>query len=419
MKRVIFASGILFLFACTKTKSALTNTPTTPAACAVVSISDINKKTSHYNPYFIPFTNYRGLVNAPASISSCVSTPGRIFLNLNKNSIPDLVITLTDGCGLAKGKVFVFIDNVLKWTFEDPQVLTRKVATGDFNEDGIDDLVLFGSGHDGPPFPGDKNYIIYFYASSYEIKELDTLSLFFHNGTVGDINNDGHLDIIPIPNQNWDCIAFLNDGKGNFIKKKLFDGSYTDNAYQSELYDVNNDGKLDIILGVQEYSNQPWQNPNTRILLGDGNGNFDKNNPILIPTVPGWGVVTDLDFYDLDNDGIEELIITRTSGSLGSDVNGLKKNPGGWYDDFRIQILKKNLNNYNQIALLISPLGYENTYFEWIDWMCVKDVDGDCFLDIVPDSENLNDPTFADLKLYNKLFYKGDGKGGFTIAYKN
>ena len=76
------------------------------------------------------------------------------------------------------------------------------------------------------------------------------------------------------------------------------------------------------------------------------------------------------------------------------------------------------LNNYNQIALLVSPPGYENTYFEWIDWMCVKDVDGDCFLDIVPDSENLNDPTFSDLKLYNKLYYKGDGKGGFTIAYK-
>jgi len=172
MKRILIYFALFLIMACSKTESPSTNTqtpsvpvvvtPIVPITCPIVSISDINKKTSHYNPYFVPFTNYRELVNSPASISSCVSTPGRIFLNLNKNSIPDLVITLTDGCGLAKGKVFVFIDNVLKWTFEDPQVLTRKVATGDFNEDGIDDLVLFGSGHDGPPFPGDKNYIYIF-----------------------------------------------------------------------------------------------------------------------------------------------------------------------------------------------------------------------------------------------------------------
>jgi len=419
---------IVFLISCSKTETPTTNTqvpstpvvttPTIPAACPLVSISDINKRTSHYNPYFVPFTNYWGLANSQATMYSCTGITGRTFLNINNNDIPDLIITVTNGCNFANGKTYVYIDNVLKWTFDDPQILTRKIARGDLNGDGYDDVVLFGTGHDGSPYSGDKNYVIYFKPDSYTITPLDSISEYYHTGCIGDINNDGFLDIIPIGAQIKDCFAYLNDGKGNYTKKKLFDGVYTNIVFHSELYDINKDGNLDLILGGHEWVSDPSQNPNTRILLGDGKGNFDINNPIIIPPVPNWGVITDFDFYDLDNDGVEELIITRTSGSLGSDANGVKKNPNGFYDDFRIQILKKSSNSYNQTSLLSSPSGWENSWIEWIDWTYVKDVDGDCVLDIVPDSENLNDPSFSDLKNFNKLYYKGDGKGGFLISYK-
>jgi hypothetical protein len=394
-------------------------TPPTPAACPIVNLSSINQKTSHYNPYFVPFTNYFGLANDKAQKYSCVGITGRTYLNINNNNIPDLVLTEDNGCGFTNGKTYVYIDNVLKWTFDNPQILTRKMARGDFNGDGYDDVVLFGTGHDGPPFAGDKVYIIYFKPDSYSIIPLDNLSEYFHTGCVGDINNDGFLDIIPIGAQIKDCNAYLNDGKGNFVKKKLFDGVYTNIVFHSELYDINKDGNIDIILGGHEWTSDPnSQNPNTRILLGDGKGNFDINNPIIIPKVEGWGVITDFDFADLDNDGTEELIITRTSGSLGSDLNGVKKNPNGFYDDFRIQILKKSDNSYLQSQLLQSPQGWENAWIQWIDWTFIKDIDGDCNLDIVPDAEYLNDPTFSDLSQFNKLYYKGDGKGGFSVAYK-
>ena len=227
---------------------------------------------------------------------------------------------------------------------------------------------------------------------------------------MGDINNDGHLDIIPIPNQIKDCYSYIGNGKGSFSKNKLFSGTYTDMAFHSELYDINNDGNLDLILGGHEWDYA------TRILLGDGKGNFSKE--FNLPSVIGWGTITDFDFYDLDKDGIEELIITRTSGSTGSGVNGVKKNPNGFYDDFRIQILKRNGTSYVQSELLLSPSGWEKTWIQWIDWTSVVDIDGDCNLDIVPDSENLNDNTYEELKSFNKLFYRGDGKGSFTIAYK-
>lgn len=420
MKRFIWTLGLISAISCTKSDaptpstqtptSPVVVTPITPAPCTFTPISNINKKTSHYNPYFVPFTDYWALANDKAVKYSCTGITGRTFLNINNNNIPDLVITVTNGCAYNKGKTFVYIDNVLKWTFEDPQILTRKIVRGDLNEDGSDDVVLFGTGYDAPPFPGEKNYIIYFKPDSYSIVELDNSIAYTHGGTMGDINNDGHLDVIPVPNQIKDCYAFLGDGKGNFTKSKLFNGTYTENAFHSELYDINNDGNLDMIMGGHE-----WDYP-TRILLGDGKGGFGSET--IIPAVVGWGTITDFDFYDLDKDGTEELIITRTSGSTGSGASGVKKNPGGFYDDFRIQILKKSGNTYVQTGLLVSPSGWENTWIQWIDWTSVVDIDGDCNLDIVPDSENLNEVNYSELKAFNKLYYKGDGKGGFVISYK-
>jgi hypothetical protein len=299
--------------------------------------------------------------------------------------------------------IYVYTDGQLKWQFEIPQVFTRKMVKGDFNEDGYDDVVLFGHGYDADPFPGDKNYIIYFTPTSYKIQMLDSLSAFYHTGTVADINNDGHLDIIPNPSfKNNDCYAFLNDGKGNFSKKKIFDASYSSNSFVMESFDFNHDGNMDIIIGGNEWV----------IILGDGKGSFDVTKQINLPTVDRWGIITDFDFVDLDKDGVEEIIVTRTYGISW-------RIPQDQYGDFRIQILKKNGDGYVQTALLSSPAGYESIDWSigWINWVGTCDVDGDGNLDIVPDSDWLNEPLLSPLNKFYKLYYKNDGKGNFAITY--
>lgn len=412
MYKLINILAFVFLFtSCSKDETILP-----VQKLEVRELSSINKTTSQNNSLFIPFVDYWTLSGTPHV--SCSDIFGRTFLNINNNNIPDLVFTITNGCGFNNGKVYVFVDNVLKWTFEHPQVLTRKISRGDFNEDGYDDVVLFGHGHDGPPFPGDKNYIIYFTPSTYSLVLLDPASAYHHTGTVGDINNDGHVDIIPIANQMKDCFAFLNDGKGNFTKKKIFDGKYTDVSFQTELYDINHDGNLDMIMGGHEWSDYDWQVPTNRIIFGDGKGNFNTSNSINLPTSPGWGVITDFDIYDFDNDGIEEIVVTRTSGSKGSSNGGSKKNPNGFYDDFRIQILKKNGTEYIEHSFLSSPSGWEKTICEWMIWVSVKDVDNDGFADIVPDNDRLNNRNYTSLLSFNRLYYKGDGKNNFTPTIK-
>ena len=42
-------------------------------------------------------------------------------------------------------------------------------------------------------------------------------------------------------------------------------------------------------------------------MYGDGKGNFDVANALKLPSVDGWGVITDFDIYDLDNETREQL----------------------------------------------------------------------------------------------------------------
>lgn len=394
---------------------AIDETPTTLFQCNLdYEVSSTNKKTSHYNPNFVPFINYFARSFDYAVDFSCVSMVAKGFININNNDIPDLVFVKSDGCNEKFGTIYVIVDDILKYEFELPQAMTNKMLRGDINNDGIDDIVLIGTGLDAEPFPGDQNYIMYFYENSYELVKLDDEFGYFHTGVMGDVNNDGNLDILPINNQLKDSYIHLGDGNGNFTKQKVFDKLYTTNSFQSELYDFNGDGNLDIILGGHEWVSWDWQTADTKILLGNGTGNFDTSNPINLPQLKGWGVITNFRMVDLDDDGIEEIIITRTSGSLevGADLGS-----GEYYSGFKIQILKKENNSYIQTHLLDSPAGFDDLWVQWIQSTHVIDVDGDCILDLVPESDYINDYNYSKMKQYNRLYYKGDNMGNYSIEY--
>ena len=380
------------------------------------SVSSINKTTSHYNPNFVPFVNYYANSFDFAVDFSCVSMVGRVFLNINNNDIPDLVFVKSNGCNEKLGTVYVIVDNVLKYEFTSPQTMTNKLLRGDINNDGMDDVVLIGTGLDAPPYPGDKNYVMYFYENSYKLVELDNEIGYFHTGVMGDVNNDGYLDILPINPQLIDSYIHLGDGFGNFTKQKVFDKLFTTNVYQSELYDFNGDGNLDIILGGHEYVIDDWQTAENKILLGDGTGNFTTTNPINLPILDGWGVITNFRIVDLDDDDVEEIIVTRTTGSKETDGD---LSSGEYYSGFKIQILKKQNNSYIQTHLLDSPEGFDDLWVEWIQSTHVMDIDNDCILDLIPESDRLNDYNYSSLKKFNKLYYKGDSFGNYTISYLN
>ena len=96
-----------------------------------------------------------------------------------------------------------------------------------------------------------------------------------------------------------------------------------------------------------------------------------------IPSVLNWGVITDLDIFDLDNDGTNEVVVTRTGGR----VNDFTYFYSGWL----IQVVQ--INNRTAIDKTDSYIS-NNSYIqpkpnnqEWIPWMRFEDYDNNGKID--------------------------------------
>lgn len=148
----------------------------------------------------------------------------------------------------------------------------RKCVLADFNNDNKKEIMLFSSGYDGPPFPGDSLGIFYVNEKRYQYLNNDIG--YYHGGATGDINNDGLTDIVAYSGGSMIIpihpTSYINKGNGNFMLTKEifknFNSNGTDNYYTVELFDIDNDGWLDLLLGGHE----------KLIVIPNINGSFDR-----------------------------------------------------------------------------------------------------------------------------------------------
>ena len=408
-----------------------------------ISISNINKTTGNYNNWYRPFIDYNKLIDREFYSFVYVLENGDVglapypedehhgheqlwhnFLDINNNEIPDMVFTGTTIRSEKHGEVYVVIDNELKYRFNSGQAGSRKILIGDLDNNGSDDAVLIATGIDQQPYSGSTTKIIYFTPNSYEYVNLDDDPSYFHTGSIGDINNDGNLDLIIANNQGpEDTYTYIGDGNKNFSKIKV--GEVKDFAQKTatEFFDLNNDGILDLISGGWETPTigldgniiEDWRN-RTELSYGNGDGTFDIENSIQFPEIDYWGKVNAFIFHDIDNDGDTEIIINRTKGH--EDYPSVDNDNS--YDGIKIQILKKQGNEYVNHQIIDGPEGWFDlppTWIEWIPWIKLFDVNSDGIMDIVPDHENINDPSFNQLNRYWGLYYRGIPGGTFEIDF--
>lgn len=178
----------------------------------------------------------------------------------------------------------------------------RTLAVGDFNRDGLVDVAFAGA-------TGGNNVRVWISSGNCTFGlgwGAASAKNFFRMAT-GDLDNDGALDLIVADgvSSTNSLEIYYGDGAGGFSPVTTI-GAMT--HYIPRLADLNQDGRLDIVMGVGTApSIRVWRN--------------DTNHAYTLLNLPdaGLGVIPrSLTVADLDNDG-------RIDAAHGHNAN-----PGGW-----------------------------------------------------------------------------------------
>ena len=268
----------------------------------------------------------------------------------------------------------------------------RKVLLGDFNNDGYVDVFFISHGYDNIPFKGEFSKAIFSDGSGgfYDTEYTDFVS-FYHGGATGDIDNDGDLDLVVVEGGRGKSLVYLNNGGVLSPSSDLIDQDLAKSMYNAELYDLNNDGYLDLIMGGHDWWNQWSTSYDTLPLVVYGDGiDFIDNDYIRLPeaNVNRQGLVSNFEFYDLNNDGNVEIILTRTGDGLGEEPN-LPWNERNFYKNWSIQVLELSGNEY--IDKTNEFIDYYSGTEPWIKFTKIRDKDNDGVIEMFNNVNPFND----------------------------
>ena len=154
------------------------------------------------------------------------------------------------------------------------------VAHGDFNNDGIEDLVAVDEYiNNGPEYLFLSNGGGTYRAPIMLPNSIRGLGV----QAIGDFNRDGKLDIATVVSGSTDLTVYLGKGDGTFQAPRSTPGTvYVPNSLLA--VDLNHDGKTDLVEFILSYTNGTIIPARLQLLISNGDGTFSKGQTIVAAT---------------------------------------------------------------------------------------------------------------------------------------
>jgi hypothetical protein len=323
------------------------------------------------------------------------------------------------------------------------QGVTR-VLVADFNGDGVLDIFFNDAGTQFWDGSGAASYVgknDHYYLSQADgtwlestvthvtgegVKKGRGLENFTHAFSVGDIDNDGDIDVVVTSLQwvgnNGQLLCYVNQGDGHMIVRRCGDQF----GWRAELGDIDNDGDLDIVFGGNSLaSKKEWANVDgimgdcqglascprafNGILLNDGTGNFFQRGFSFPDAKSSYGftyhLVPTLSVADLDGDGDLDVVRSLVGRLYAGMAMSIEENIGN--GQFRTVFLDEWCKGPKTKADW--PVWEGSVEYNcWGSGWMFGDFNKDGFVDIVVDDGEMN--MKSPFRIIDSTVYLSTGK---------
>jgi hypothetical protein len=279
------------------------------------------------SPLHVYFGTGNGTFSAPFITSFQGNATAMSSGDFNSDGLPDIVVS---SAGNSFGAVFLFLNsgngNLVPAGNFSVSSSPRDLKVADFNGDGFQDIFTANSNGSGSVLSG-TGAGSFQLASSFSLFTNSNFSSFFNPYTsVGDINNDGKPDIAAVNVDSNSFSVLLNTGTGVFgapVTNTIPNPNFSIRLRSIVLGQFTGDGNLDAAL---TFSDSFSDSTSGAILVpGTGTANFNLTNLTFAPTGSQPLFINSGDF---NSDGRADLITTNNGSS---DVSILLNNGADRY----------------------------------------------------------------------------------------